>query len=71
MGEINTDSEKPLWLTNKQAQELIEEMNAFLQFLTADIKNSPQNIQPFDMSKGRELTADMDVNVDEDICDEE
>lgn len=46
-------------------------MDPFLQFLATDIKNSPQNIQPFDMSRGRELVADMDVNIDDDICDED
>ncbi|EAS5032269.1 type II toxin-antitoxin system PrlF family antitoxin [Salmonella enterica] len=58
-------------LSRQEAKQEDDVMNAFLQFLAADIKNSPQNIQPFDMSRGRELVADMDVNIDEDICDED
>jgi len=46
-------------------------MDAFLQFLSADIKHAPQNVQPLDMSHGRELVAGMDVNIDDEICDED
>ncbi|EPF18586.1 HtrA suppressor protein SohA [Cedecea davisae] len=46
-------------------------MEAFLQFLAADIKNAPQNIQPFDMSRGRELISGVDVNLDDEIRDED
>ncbi|EJW7743617.1 type II toxin-antitoxin system PrlF family antitoxin [Salmonella enterica] len=58
-------------LSRQEATQEDDVMNAFLQFLAADIKNSPQNVQPFDMSRGRELVAGMDVNIDDDICDEE
>lgn len=46
-------------------------MNAFLQFLASDIKTVPQNVQPFDMSRGRELIAGLEVNIDDEICDED
>lgn len=55
-------------------QEIAQEddvMDAFLHFLAADIKSAPQNVQPFDMSRGRELVAGMNVNIDDDICDED
>ena len=58
-------------LSRQEEAEEDDVMNAFLQFLAADIKNSPQNVQPFDMSRGRELVAGMDVNIDDDICDED
>lgn len=46
-------------------------MNAFLQFLDTDIQRNPQNIRPFDMSRGRDLVAGMDVNIDDEISDDE
>lgn len=55
-------------------QEEVQEddvMDAFLQFLASDIKTAPQNIQPFDMSPGRELVAGLDINIDDEICDED
>ncbi|EBQ9797520.1 hypothetical protein DOR57_23180 [Salmonella enterica subsp. salamae] len=42
----------------------------FLRFISNDINEFPQNVLPFDMSRGRELVADMGVNIDDDIYDE-
>lgn len=42
----------------------------FLGFISNDINEFPQNVLPFDMSRGRELVADMGVNIGDDICDE-
>jgi len=58
-------------LTRLEDNQEDEVMDAFLQFLSADIKGDPQNVQPFDMSRGRELVAGMDVNIDDEICDED
>lgn len=58
-------------LSRQEAVEEDEVMNAFLQFLASDMKTAPQNIQPFDMSRGRELVAGLDVNIDDEICDED
>lgn len=46
-------------------------MNEFLQFLDTDIQHNPQNVQPFDMSRGRELVEGMDVNIDDKLDDDE
>lgn len=46
-------------------------MQAFLQFLAKDMSNNPQNIKPLDLSRGFELVAGMDVNLDDDIIDED
>ncbi|ECT9283913.1 hypothetical protein CG756_24300 [Salmonella enterica subsp. enterica serovar Rubislaw] len=42
----------------------------FLRFISNDINEFPQNVQPFDMSRGHTLVSGMDVNIDDDICDE-
>lgn len=46
-------------------------MASFLNFLAQDMTNNPQTVQHLDMSRGFELVADMDVNLDDDIIDEE
>lgn len=46
-------------------------MEAFLHFLVSDIKNSPQDVKPFDMSHGRKLNEDMGINIDDEIRDED
>ncbi|EEJ3489196.1 hypothetical protein CB005_003847 [Salmonella enterica subsp. arizonae serovar 56:z4,z23:-] len=42
----------------------------FLRFISNDINEFPQNVRPFDMSRGHKLVSGMDVNIDDDICDE-
>lgn len=46
-------------------------MTAFLNFLSHDMKRNPQNIEQLDLSRGFELVAGMDVNLDDDIIDED
>lgn len=46
-------------------------MNAFLRFLDAGIRNNPQKTRPFNIRQGKKLVADMDVNIDDEIGDDE
>lgn len=42
----------------------------FLRFIFVDINEFPQNMLPFDMSRGHKLISGINVNIDDDICDE-
>lgn len=46
-------------------------MQPFLNFLAQDMMNNPQSIKPLDLSRGYELVAGMDVNLDDEIIDED
>lgn len=46
-------------------------MQSFLNFLAQDMMNNPQSIKPLDLSRGYELVAGMDVNLDDEIIDED
>ncbi|MEJ8321743.1 type II toxin-antitoxin system PrlF family antitoxin [Kosakonia sacchari] len=58
-------------ITRYEEQQEDPVMQSFLNFIAQDISNNPQNIKQLDLSRGFDLVAGMDVNLDDDIIDEE